>query len=343
MSRFPVLCAPCSRRSTCVRGFSLLELTLATALGVMVVTSAVGIFISNRHTHDATASLSRIQENARMAFDVLVGDIRAAGGNPCGRNLVLTSVVNGAGDRWWASLGQPVRGFDDDEPFPDAGFGSVPGQRIAGTDGIQITSATAVAMRVIEHNTSAATFMLSGNRDIEQGDIAMVCDVSQATVFQVTAAAPGSGALIGYDAVTGNPGNCSQGLGFPTRCTATGTVYRYRDNAALSRLDARRWFIGYNARSGRSLFQTVLRSNGGAAALVDEEIIEGVTDMQIRYLFADGNDYVAASEVPASRWHQVRALRIDLTIADVQATPATQASTRSRSLAQTIALRNAMP
>lgn len=340
MSRLHTLSAP---RAAQVSGFSLLELTVATALGVMVVASAAAIFISNRHTHDATAGLSHIQENARTAFEVLASDIREAGGNPCGGNVVLTSVVKGAGDTWWASLGHPLRGFDGDEPFPDAGFGGAANQRVAGTDAIELTSAGAVAMTMIEHDADAAAFTVNVNRDIDAGDIAVVCDGSQAAVFQVTAAAPGSSPVVAYDAVTGNPGNCSEGLGFPTRCATPGTVYRYAGNAVLSTLHARRWFIGNNARSGRSLFQTVLRNNGGDLSLVNEEVIEGVTQMQIRYLFANASDYVAASAVTASGWNQVRALRIRLTVQDSQATATAADNPRSGSLAQTVALRNAMP
>src|SRR3546814_13863371 len=78
-------------------GFSLVELMVAMVLGLLVSGSAIGIFISNRQANRATDSLSRIQENARTAFELMARDVREAGGNPCGRNLLVTSVINGAG------------------------------------------------------------------------------------------------------------------------------------------------------------------------------------------------------------------------------------------------------
>src|SRR3546814_14216761 len=86
-------------------GFSLVELMVAMVLGLLVSGSAIGIFISNRQANRATDSLSRIQENARTAFELMARDVREAGGNPCGRNLLVTSVINGSGGNWWVSLG----------------------------------------------------------------------------------------------------------------------------------------------------------------------------------------------------------------------------------------------
>src|SRR3546814_5978318 len=126
-------------------GFSLVELMVAMVLGLLVSGSAIGIFISNRQANRATDSLSRIQENARTAFELMARDVREAGGNPCGRNLLVTSVINGAGGNWWDSLANPVIGYDDGVAFPDGA-----GIRVNGTDAIEIKSAEPGTVTVTE-------------------------------------------------------------------------------------------------------------------------------------------------------------------------------------------------
>lgn len=321
-------------------GFSLVELMVAMVLGLLVSGSAIGIFISNRQANRATDSLSRIQENARTAFELMARDIREAGGNPCGRNLLVTSVINGAGGNWWDSLANPVIGYDDGVPFPNGA-----GIRVAGTDAIEIKSAEPGAVTVINSTPPQAAQLNVNtvNHGMNGGDIVVACDGSQATVFQITTSSPGINTNITHN--TGNvvsPGNCSVGLGFPTVCTATGTPYVYGANSVLTKLRARRWFIGTNPRGGRSLYQAAMRNNGGVTTVVNEEIVEGVQDMQITYLFGTGSNYIAASLVPAGSWNQVRAVRINLTMQG-QETVGTDGGVLNRGLAQTVALRNRMP
>ena len=62
------------------RGLSLIELMIALLLGLLVVGGAIGIFTSNRRAYNATESLSRVQENARVAFEMMSRDVREAGG-----------------------------------------------------------------------------------------------------------------------------------------------------------------------------------------------------------------------------------------------------------------------
>ena len=66
------------------RGLSLVELMIALMLGLLVLGSASAIFISNRQTYRATEGLGRVQENGRMAFEMMARDLREAGGHPCG-------------------------------------------------------------------------------------------------------------------------------------------------------------------------------------------------------------------------------------------------------------------
>src|SRR3546814_2483336 len=61
---------------------------VAMVLGLLVVAAAGSLFMSSRKVYGTTASINRIQENQRIAFEMLARDVREAGGNPCTRNIV---------------------------------------------------------------------------------------------------------------------------------------------------------------------------------------------------------------------------------------------------------------
>ena len=63
-----------------VRGFSLVELMIALALGLFLTGVAITVVINNRQTFRLAENQARMQENARAAFEMMARDLRAAGG-----------------------------------------------------------------------------------------------------------------------------------------------------------------------------------------------------------------------------------------------------------------------
>src|SRR4051812_34232240 len=124
--------SPASRRSgrQRVRGFSLIELMTAMLLSMLLIAAAVSVFVSNKRVYGATEGLGRIQESARIAFELMSRDIREAGGNPCDVRMKVVNVLSDTS--WWTSFdgvtNTGITGFDD-----GAFTGSV-----AGTDAIRI-------------------------------------------------------------------------------------------------------------------------------------------------------------------------------------------------------------
>lgn len=70
-------------------GFSLIELMIAMVLGLLVLGAAIAVFQSNQRTYRANEGLNRIQENARVAFELMSRDLRAAGGSACSNASVV--------------------------------------------------------------------------------------------------------------------------------------------------------------------------------------------------------------------------------------------------------------
>lgn len=322
-----------------VRGFSLIELMVSLVVGLLVLAAAIGIFLSNRQAYRATEGLSHVQENVRTAFELMSRDIREAGGNPCVNNLPIANVINAPADRWWTDLqnwGTAVRGYGSAEAFPDAAFGTGAAQRLANTDAIQLLSGDDVVATISAHDPGGASFTLNTNvadLGFGVGDLMLACNSRQASLFQ----ASGVGGTAVSHAAGGTPGNCTSNLGLIGEGGSCGDrpVFTYAaPNSVLVRMHATRWYVANNGRGRSSLYQS--RTTG--AAISNEEVIEGVTDMDITYLMRGGTVYVDAATVGAA-WGDVIAARVVLTLESPENVAVT-GDRLTRQLIQVTALRN---
>ncbi|MGQ9659628.1 MAG: PilW family protein [Thermochromatium sp.] len=282
------------------RGFSLTELMVALALGLLVTAAVIGVFLSNQQIHRQNEGLARMQESARYAFEVLARDLREAGGIACGR-LDPSNVLNNASSYWWEWDKGPLRGVaGDSDTFPKP-FGTTAASRVSGTDAILILSGTSSdGVYLTHHNHATSPFQFtvnSSSHPIQTGDILVVCDYNKAAIFQTTTV---SGATLQYTTGSGTPGNASLLLD-----------QQFNRGGFITRLSATGWYIGYNGRGGRSLYRLRLQNASGSPADVFEEIAEGVTDLTFEYLQEGGTGYVAAGSV--TNWQDVIAVRLTLT------------------------------
>lgn len=328
-------------------GMTLVELMIAMMLGLLVVVSASAIFISNRQTYRATEGLGRVQENGRMAFELMARDIREAGGNPCGNAdrkepVKLVNLINNPATRWWTSWNEGLTGYEA------AIAVAPPANRFTGADALDLMSGDSSTSAIVaDHDTGAAELKLNrADHGFSTGDLAIICDWSQASLFQVTNV---NGDRI-YHQNSGSPGNCSKGLGYarPAVCSATGRVKEYgpsptdaNASATVIRMQPVRWYVATTAPGRRSLFRSAVVNTGGVLQVREQEIAEGVNDMEVQYLLAGAANYVDATAVPANRWSDVTALRVtlDMLSADGAGVGGAQLARR---ISHTVTLRNRM-
>jgi type IV pilus assembly protein PilW len=330
-----------------VRGLSLIELMIAMMLGLLVVASASAIFLSNRQTYRATEGLGRVQESGRMAFELMARDLRDAGGMPCGnadrtQPMKLVNVLSNPAARWWTNWNGGVIGYEAAAPLDN------PANRVAGTDAVDLMAGDSTsAVTVKADNTGSATITLNTTtHDFQAGDLVVACDWQQASLFQVTGLS-GSDRLV--HALGGGyvPGNCSPGLGYrnPPNCTSPGQVYQYGPTApdpnraaTLVRLHAARWYVG-TTPTGRSLFRSMVVNEGAGPVVRNQEIAEGVNNMQLQYLVAGAANYVDATAVAANDWSDVIAVRVALDVLSNDRAGVGGAQL-TRRIAHTVTLRN---
>ncbi|MFC3816359.1 PilW family protein [Lysobacter sp. GCM10012299] len=308
-------------------GFSLVELMISLVLGLLVSAAAVGIFLSNQRTYRATESLARIQESARVAFELMAREIRQAAGNPCAMGLPVANVLNGASAKavpWWMNWERGIVGYEN---------GGLPGAA-AGTDAIEFLSSGEGAVTVTRHDRQAVRFRsATALQGVRAGDIVLVCDYTQASIVQVSAVHDGN-TTIEYGPGSDSPGNCTRHLGVPVVCSAQGNSKTYPPNALIAKLHAVRWFVADNGRGGRSLYRVPL-GRGGAQSR--EEVVDRIENMQITYLVAGAARYVDAGA--GVDWKKVIAVHVVVTLQDT-GRAGTERSPLTRTLVHTVSLRN---
>jgi type IV pilus assembly protein PilW len=214
-------------------GLSLIELMIAMVLGLIVMGAAFAVFMSNQNTFGANEGLNRMQENARVAFELMSRDIRAAGGSACSN----MSVVESTDARSVAFRDMPVSGT---------------------ATSLTVVSGDDTAYRVVNSTSSSvrldpAQFTNDATEAFREGDLLMLCNARK--TFLVTA-----------DTVTADEVTYST---LPGAYDPTDDEYAPPAAVVLARFRDVRWFVGANTRGGSSLWMSRL---GGAAEEVAEGI-----------------------------------------------------------------------
>lgn len=286
-----------------VRGFTLVELMVGMALGLVVVGIVVNILMSNLQTYRVNEDMGRLQESARTSFELMARDVREAGQNSCGARPQANVIRSGGAVPVWADMAAgSVRGYEGDQDATGlVDTGTSAGQRVSGTDAVLVIRAAPSDVIVTAHNPTGTVFTVSSAAGFAALDPVVVCDASSAAVFQVGVVDTGAKTL-NYNA-TDAPMNCSTGLdypGYPIPASCGGFANKtFAAGGFMAKLASSLWYVGVNASGGHSLYRTQLSTTGGAVSVAAEEIVPDVEDLQIQYLTADVS---GATPVLASEW-----------------------------------------
>lgn len=345
----------CKRRQV---GLSLVELMVAMLIGLLVVGATAAMLISNKRIYGSIETMSRIQENARVAFEMMSRDLREAGGNPCAANGLHVNLLTTGDSAWWAEFAQGVRGYTAAEVLPGVDTGTANGQRVAGTDAVEVHAGRATGARIASHATPDAPIGVSSAAGIANGDIMMACNPDYAFVFQVTGVA---GAALAHNGGL----NCEPSFrderpagacpGAIQRTYCLGSASNANCNAGnvspgeVARPVSTRWYIANNARGGTSLFRDEIVNVTGAAPTAANrqstvEVVEGVAAMEVTWLESNAVGYVDAGAI--GDWSDVVAARIELEMTGVEGglsgrdIEGTDGEVLSRVMSNVVTLRN---
>jgi len=314
------------------RGVNLIELMVAITIGLILSGGVMSLFVSNRTTYSISEQLARVQENARFAIDAMARDIRMAGFMGCNNDIEQvfkgTTITPAAGDLWDTDF--VIEGHDDamGATWSPSGF-ATPGALVAGTDGITVRfldgklitpviasgsgSLTAAENADVNINDEIFDFYNSPNGHSVFG----VGHCGRTDILTVTAMNQDVD-VDGSEDLFYAAGSIQGGY--------SGTLDQDdpEGNAMVAPVRAVRYYVGTGAWGGPSLFRQIL--TGGPAA-TDQELIEGVENMQLLYGLdnvtpADGAadayaDADAANLDNEGEWGRVMSVRIGLLLRTV--------------------------
>lgn len=321
-----------ARQYGCARGFTLVELMVAMLLGAVVIAGVISVFLTNQQVYRTNRGLSDVQASARIAFELMARDIRAAGLTGCGNSARIANVVNNGATNWYTNWGTPVIGYTSGQKDPASGTGGT--ERAANTESLSLLGVDGMGYSIKANSEPAGTFTLNeSSTPLKSGDIAMVCDPDHAAIVQMTTV---SGVTLTH-AKSGTPGNCTNDLSYPTVCSS-GSSYTFSANALVARLSAADWYVA-SSEGGTSLYRMSLTTNAaGASVIRADEMVRNVTALQFGYHLAGSASYLSADKV--TNWANVDAIQINLTMASTDSRAGVDSKAISRSFTSTTTLRN---
>lgn len=372
----PAAGQPSRRRNN--GGFSLIELMLALALGLVVVTGIVQLFVGNSQTYTVLNGQSRLQENARFGFEFLTMAARTAGYLGCAPEDA--NVINTLNAPSWATMPEfnvltSVQGFDGQSggswlpalaTLPRSTGGAdanvyLPGNGVdisavaPGTDVLVLRSLAQPVRRltqVLQPTADPVVEAPGGDNEFEVGDIIMISDCEQGAVLRVTGAAvAGNQATLAHAVGGAGLYENAATVDIPTQAGAPRTLSAvgrsFGRESQVAKVETSIFFVaegaGTDNQGNRPL--ALWRKLGTAAP---QELIAGIDDMQVLFgidttlndRIANANQYVPANAIPDP--DQVVALRVTLSVNSVDAVT-DDGSQLARTYSKTILLRNAQP
>ncbi|GEM_PF-656224 len=262
------------------RGLSLVELLVATALGLLLLAGVIQVVLSSKRSYQASVALAELQETGRFALEAMAQDLRSAGfTGACPGGLVNACGAEGA---LFALEQSGIEGY---APGMSAAAW-VPSGRLANTDALLLRLASA---STVETKSIAGNRLTLAAGSVVAGAVYLLSDQQSCLLMR-------------------NAGNASSLLADRSleHFLAPATrVYPYRYAV---------YWVRRNDDGTTGLFVT---ENSDNLDKQTSELVTGVAGMSLRYGVAGANSevvstYKAAREMAAGDWPRVRTVRVSL-------------------------------
>ncbi len=283
-------------------GFTLVELMVGLLISLVLMAGVLSIFFSSRVTYMTNDKTARLQENGRVALDLIVHDLRSAGYSGCSRGSFFQSTLNNSADVLW-NYALPVQGFES------LGGGNYAPALSVVLDPAPVEDSDVIVVRMPTRDRPAMTMrvdlatslddpqVLASSGPIATGQTMIITDCQASSVFQVTGWAPGApNGRVLHAAGGAGPGNATADFGF-----------QYQAGARLLPLQTVMYWVGDDG-TGPALWRQVDDN-------ASEMLVENMQAMQLAYgedFDEDrvANDYLSADLV--GDWDNVISVSIAL-------------------------------
>lgn len=323
-------------------GMTVVEMLVASAIGLILLAGAMQIFLANRQTYALQEASAYVQETGRFGMEFLTRDLRMAGFMGCKPRKITNNLDPSKGkaashfalgnngsltfDGTGSFVGYRYNAADTDLPAALKSYGLTADLVMKGTDVMVVKRASACpGADIVCHNNqssgskpcsngsvSSAQYKIADNSacQIEQDDILMISDCQNADIHAVTNTPNGT---VFVNIAHGANGNLTPKL-----------ANSYGPGAAVYRMSATVFYIGFVNGDANSpaLFRCTISGieDTCATAAQREPLVDGIYAMTIDYgEDTDGTgstgrltptQYRPAGSVTA--WDSVAAARVTL-------------------------------
>lgn len=323
-------------------GLTMIEILIALVLGVMLLGGTISMFIANKRIYNEQENMSRLQENARFALEILMRDIRMAGYTGCSNDIsnVENHIENAGNDDNLFNFSNAVEGSEDGSNWKPSDSTEAIAAMLPNTDGISIRylEDTGLEIEPPFMNTNSAALHVNTDNGLSQGMIVGVADCDSADVFSISNANPDGSGTVDHNTGTNDngPKNATKNL-----------QKKYLGDATIVRFVSRRYIIRNNANGQPALYryqydQDIGDSDGDGNTteflLTPQELIEGVENMQLLYGVDTSGDRVAdtyldgANVTAAGAWTNVVSVRLALLFRTINENRQIEADTKTYDL-----------
>ncbi len=325
-------------------GFSLVELMIATTIGLLLMVGVTQIFLTNKQTYRVQEELSRLQENGRFAALILKRETRMAGFSGCASAAIATpniiADVNGDntvdqvaslatdGIDGYEYADLPVA-FSDTETITTADV-------LAGTDVLIIKKAVDSGVK-LDGNMDADNAQIQLNAATAAGlfqadDVLIISDCTSTDIFVANNVSNGTKKIT---------------IAHPNSVNISNKLSQtYNDDARVMKMEVMAYYVGPNDQGEPALF----RKRFEGSSVETEELIDGVEDLEVLYgEDTDGdrtaNRYLSAGAVNTANVVSVRLTLVARTLSDNVAADTGPSGDRRirRTYTTTVAIRNKLP
>lgn len=315
-----------SRPKITAKGFTIVELMVAATLGLLILAGAISMFVSNKRIYTEQEEMSRLQENARFAMNMLIYDIRMAGYSGCNGSVdKVNNNINGGADATDLFFYEPLEGSEAAANWEPGNSTDGVSTMEAGSDGISVRYLAPTEINVMNPAMTVGTNQIhvSSESGLEKGDAIAISDCSSSDLVIVTADAATTGCTPGEES-TGPADTCKTNVthagGTPSSGAEPGNATAalsktYDQEAELLRYITHRYYVADDAGGNPVL----VRQSGFNQVDV---MVEGVENMQVMYgEDTTGSDSVADTYVDANTvadWDDVVSVRISLLVRSIE-------------------------
>lgn len=320
-------------------GFNIIELLIASAIGMFISLGIMNIYILNKDTYRLQDSMSYVQRNSYLALDRLRWKIQKAGYSgfyPSFRNGV-ENILNTPGDAKW-NIVTPIEGFDN--VSANSTYAGITGF-INGSDAVLLKSMTSPTN--LKQDSTTGSLIINAGSGFSASDIILVTDQDQASIFQAVSTdnttVSGQTTLTVVSTTTPQPGNSA--VLSNTYTTASATV---------GKLETLMYYLKTGDNQRPALFEArLVTSSTQAPTMREKELISDVEGLQIVYgVDTDNNGSVnrydtATTVTNSNQWAQVKSIGISMLLASDSANVAQDANSYSFSPGKFTYVRDTTP